>query len=69
MTGLTTILGMVPIAFFPGAGADTIQPIGKTFVGGLSVSFFMTLIVTPVMYSLLNSRHDRKRKAPGAESV
>ncbi|MDR1288467.1 MAG: efflux RND transporter permease subunit [Treponema sp.] len=60
MTGLTTILGMLPIAFFPGAGADTIQPIGKTFVGGLSVSFFMSLLVTPVMYSLLNSRHDRK---------
>jgi HAE1 family hydrophobic/amphiphilic exporter-1 len=61
MTGLTTILGMFPIAFFPGAGADTIQPIGKTFVGGLSVSFFMTLFVTPVMYSVLNSRHDKKR--------
>jgi HAE1 family hydrophobic/amphiphilic exporter-1 len=60
MTSLTTILGMVPIAFFPGAGADTIQPIGKTFVGGLTVSSFMTLFVTPVMYSLLNSRHDRK---------
>jgi HAE1 family hydrophobic/amphiphilic exporter-1 len=65
MTGLTTILGMFPIAFFPGAGADTIQPIGKTFVGGLTVSFFMTLLVTPVMYSLLNSRHDRK---PGREA-
>ncbi|MDR0400745.1 MAG: efflux RND transporter permease subunit [Treponema sp.] len=61
MTSLTTILGMFPIAFFPGAGADTIQPIGKTFVGGLSVSFVMTLFVTPVMYSLLNSRHDKKR--------
>jgi multidrug efflux pump subunit AcrB len=62
MTSLTTILGMVPIAFFPGAGADTIQPIGKTFVGGLTVSSFMTLFVTPVMYSLLNSRHDRKKR-------
>jgi HAE1 family hydrophobic/amphiphilic exporter-1 len=62
MTSLTTILGMAPIAFFPGAGADTIQPIGKTFVGGLTVSTFMTLFVTPVMYSLLNSRHDRKNK-------
>ncbi|MDR2536496.1 MAG: efflux RND transporter permease subunit [Treponema sp.] len=61
MTGLTTIISMIPIAFFPGAGADTIQPIGKTFVGGLSVSFFMTLLVTPVVYSLLNSRHDKKR--------
>jgi HAE1 family hydrophobic/amphiphilic exporter-1 len=60
MTGLTTIFSMIPIAFFPGSGADTIQPIGKTFVGGLSVSFFMTLLVTPVMYSLLNSRHDKK---------
>jgi HAE1 family hydrophobic/amphiphilic exporter-1 len=61
MTSLTTILGMVPIAFFPGPGADTIQPIGKTFVGGLTVSLFMTLFITPVMYSVLNSRHDRKR--------
>ena len=60
MTSLTTILGMAPIAFFPGAGADTIQPIGKTFVGGLMVSTFMTLFVTPVMYSLLNSRHDKR---------
>ncbi|MDR1596505.1 MAG: efflux RND transporter permease subunit [Treponema sp.] len=61
MTSLTTILGMFPIAFFPGAGADTIQPIGKTFVGGLTVSSLMTLFVTPVMYSILNSRHDKKR--------
>jgi HAE1 family hydrophobic/amphiphilic exporter-1 len=61
MTGLTTILGMVPIAFFPGAGGETIQPIGKTFVGGLSFSFFMTLLITPVMYSILNSRHDKKQ--------
>jgi HAE1 family hydrophobic/amphiphilic exporter-1 len=63
MTSLTTILGMAPIAFFPGAGADTIQPIGKTFVGGLTVSTLMTLFVIPVMYSILNSRHDRKKEA------
>lgn len=62
MTSLTTILGMVPIAFFPGEGAATIQPIGKTFVGGLTISSLMTLFITPVMYSLLNSRHDRKTK-------
>ena len=62
MTSLTTILGMVPIAFFPGPGADTIQPIGKTFVGGLTVSTFMTLFVTPVMYSLLHNRREKKQK-------
>jgi HAE1 family hydrophobic/amphiphilic exporter-1 len=60
MTSLTTILAMFPIAFFPGPGADTIQPIGKTFVGGLTVSSFMTLFVTPVMYSLLNTRRDKR---------
>ena len=62
MTNLSTILAMAPIAFFPGAGADTIQPIGKTFVGGLTVSTFMSLFIVPVMYSLLNSRHERKKK-------
>jgi HAE1 family hydrophobic/amphiphilic exporter-1 len=61
MTSLTTILGMTPIAFFPGAGAETIQPIGLTFTGGLTVSTMMTLFVTPVMYSVLNSRHDKKQ--------
>lgn len=60
MTSLTTILGMVPLAFFPGDGAETMQPIGKTIVGGLAASSIMTLFVTPVMYSLLNSFRDRK---------
>jgi multidrug efflux pump subunit AcrB len=59
MSSLTTILGMSPIAFFPGVGADTIQPIGKTFVGGLMVSTIMTIFVIPIMYSVLNSRKDK----------
>jgi HAE1 family hydrophobic/amphiphilic exporter-1 len=68
MTSLTTILGMVPLAFFPGAGAETIQPIGKTLVGGLAVSSILTPFVTPVMYSILNRRHD-KRKQKRAEAA
>jgi len=62
MTSLTTILGMTPIAFFPGIGAEAIQPIGKTFVGGLMVSSAMTIFVIPVMYSVLNSRRERKKE-------
>jgi HAE1 family hydrophobic/amphiphilic exporter-1 len=66
MTTLTTILGMTPLAFFPGEGAETIQPIAKTIVGGLTVSAVMTLFVTPVMYSVLNRRHDiRLEKSRG----
>lgn len=62
MTSLTTILGMVPLAFFPGAGAETIQPIGKTLVGGLAVSSILTPFVTPVLYSILNRRHDQRKR-------
>jgi HAE1 family hydrophobic/amphiphilic exporter-1 len=59
MSSFTTILSMAPIAFFPGAGADSIQPIGKTFVGGLTVSTLMALFVIPIMYSVLNARKDK----------
>jgi len=69
MTSLTTILGMIPIAFFPGAGADTIQPIGKTFVGGLFVSTFMTIFITPIMYSLVNSWRSKKQRKVSSEQV
>jgi multidrug efflux pump subunit AcrB len=60
---------MVPIAFFPGAGADTIQPIGKTFVGGLTVSTVFSLFVTPVMYYILNTHNEKVklRKRTGLE--
>jgi multidrug efflux pump subunit AcrB len=52
---------MFPIAFLTGAGAESIQPIGKTFVGGLAVSTFITLFIIPSIYSLFNSRHDKKK--------
>ena len=67
MTSLTTILGMVPLAFFPGEGAETIQPIGKTLVGGLAVSSILTPFVTPVLYSILNRRHDQRRRRKAEE--
>ncbi|MBN1646457.1 MAG: efflux RND transporter permease subunit [Spirochaetales bacterium] len=54
MTSLTTILGMVPLGFFPAKGTETIQAIGQTIVGGLFGSTILTLFVTPVMYSLVN---------------
>ncbi|MCL2269790.1 MAG: efflux RND transporter permease subunit, partial [Treponema sp.] len=59
MTSLSTIFGMAPIAFFPGPGTETIQPIGKTFVGGLTVSTFMTLFVIPSIYLILNGRRNK----------
>ncbi|MDR2375303.1 MAG: efflux RND transporter permease subunit, partial [Treponema sp.] len=61
MTTLTTILGLIPMAFFPGKSAMMIQPIGLTVIGGLTSSTFITLFFIPVMYSLLNERRGKHK--------
>jgi multidrug efflux pump subunit AcrB len=64
MTTLTTVLGMVPMAFFPGEGAESMQPICLTIVGGLLSGAFMTLFVSPVLYSLFNKRREKRFDDP-----
>ncbi|MEA5031232.1 MAG: efflux RND transporter permease subunit, partial [Sphaerochaeta sp.] len=59
MTTLTTVLGLVPMAFFPGEGAELMQPIALTVVGGLLSGAFITLFQTPILYSILNRRKER----------
>jgi multidrug efflux pump subunit AcrB len=49
ITTLTTVLGMVPMAFFPGEGAEFMQPICLTIVGGMLSGAFMTLFGSPVL--------------------
>ncbi len=64
MTTLTTTLGLLPMALGFGEGAEVRAPMAVTVIGGLLVSTFLTLLVIPVVYSLI----DRKRWAPVAES-
>lgn len=64
MTTLTTILGMVPLAFFPGEGAEMMQPIALTFVGGLATGAFLTLFLSPCLYSIFNRRREKKYDDP-----
>ncbi len=56
MTTLTTVLGMVPLAFFGGEGTESIQAIAQTIVGGLSGSMIFTLFVIPALYSIFNKK-------------
>ncbi|MGD1821538.1 MAG: efflux RND transporter permease subunit [Pleomorphochaeta sp.] len=60
MSATTTILGMIPLAFFGGAGTEQVQPIAQTIIGGLLASTIMTLFVTPLLFAVLNKRkyHD-----------
>jgi HAE1 family hydrophobic/amphiphilic exporter-1 len=65
MTTLTTILGLIPMSFFPGKSSTMIQPIGLTIAGGLVSSTVITLIFIPVMYSLVNGgRHKKDENTP-----
>jgi HAE1 family hydrophobic/amphiphilic exporter-1 len=54
MTALSTVAGMLPLVLGLGSGAETRAPMGTCVVGGLITSTLLTLIVVPVMYSLLD---------------
>lgn len=62
MTTLTTVLGLIPMAFFPGEGSEMTQPIGQTVLGGLTFGTTMTLFFMPIMYYGFN-RFREKRAA------
>jgi len=53
MTTAATILGMVPIALGFGAGAELRAPMAVAIIGGLITSTLLSLLVVPVVYSLL----------------
>jgi multidrug efflux pump len=53
MTSFATIFGILPIAIGFGAGGEARRPLGIAVVGGLLFSTFLTLIVVPVVYTLL----------------
>jgi len=57
MTTLTTALGLLPMAIGFGEGAEVRTPMAITVIGGLLVSTALTLIVIPVVYSIM----DRKK--------
>ena len=57
MTSLTTALGLLPMAMGFGEGSEVRTPMAITVIGGLVVSTMLTLLVIPVVYSLM----DRKR--------
>ena len=63
MTSATTILGLLPMAIGLGEGAELRAPLAITVIGGLTVGTLLTLIVIPVVYSLL----DRKPELASSE--
>ncbi|MHB9292527.1 putative hydrophobic/amphiphilic exporter-1 (mainly G- bacteria), HAE1 family [Hollandina sp. SP2] len=60
MTALTTMLGLAPMAFFPGKSSMMTAPIGLAVFGGLASATVITLFFIPVMYSLI---HGNKKES------
>jgi len=62
MTTMAALMGTLPIALGLGAGADTRRPLGLAVVGGLVFSQFLTLYLTPVFYTYMESWQTNLRK-------
>jgi multidrug efflux pump subunit AcrB len=54
MTSLATILGMAPLAFAIGSGSELLQPLAIGVIGGCAMALVMSLVVSPVVYSLIH---------------
>src|SRR6185503_1900258 len=60
MTTLTFVMGMLPLAVGSGPGAEERRATALVIIGGQSLALLLTLIVTPVAYSLMS----KKKKSP-----
>jgi HAE1 family hydrophobic/amphiphilic exporter-1 len=70
MTTVAALFGTMPIALGYGEGADARQPLGLAVVGGLVVSQFLTLYITPVIYLYLERLQSWvKRDEPAVTKV
>ena len=69
MTTLAMIFGMVPVALGLGAGSELRVPMGVAVIGGLLTSTVLTLVVVPVVYTLVDDLMRRLRPVPDAAPV
>ncbi len=72
MTMLTTVLGLLPMAMGMGEGAEMMKPMAIAMITGMLISTVVTLLFTPVYYSILDSFRQRfadKRAARRGKSM
>ncbi|TWU32536.1 efflux RND transporter permease subunit [Novipirellula artificiosorum] len=65
MTTCSTIMGMLPAAMGLGEGAETRSPMGACIVGGMITSTVLTLLVIPVVYTVLDDIESLVLSIPG----
>ena len=65
MTSLTTIFGMIPLVLSTGVGAEIWSALGAIVIGGLLVSGLVTLVLVPLLYSLVHGRRTKSAVSTG----
>jgi Cu(I)/Ag(I) efflux system membrane protein CusA/SilA len=61
MTVMTTMIGLVPLLWATGAGADTMRRLAAPMIGGLATTFILTLLLYPVLFYIAKSFALQKR--------
>ena len=69
MTTLTTVFGLSPLVFFPGAGSELYRGLGSVVLGGMLVSTFFTLVLVPTLFSLMLDLKSAFVGKPAAEAL
>ena len=69
MTAFSTIFGMIPIALATSDGAELRTSMGLIVIGGLISSTFLTLLVVPTVYTLLDDTRSLFFKEPVSEAI
>jgi HAE1 family hydrophobic/amphiphilic exporter-1 len=69
MTTTTTVLGLMPLVLFPGAGSELYRGLGSVVLGGLIASTVFTLILVPTLFSLALQGRDALARLFGYRTV
>ena len=68
MTGMAILMGLLPIMWSHGAGADVMKRIATPMVGGVITSFILELLIYPVIYTVWKSWREVKPAMKHTES-
>jgi HAE1 family hydrophobic/amphiphilic exporter-1 len=66
MTAVSTIFGMIPLAYGTGDGSEWRRPMGIVSIGGLVASTLLTLLIVPIAYTLFDDAQRALKRGLGA---